>query len=335
MRSPNEWNLSGGAFMRKFISNLAPSIKEFIEFKNALGIKYETASYYLQQLDLYNYNHENIIVPDRNLVDGWALTHAEKSTSGDRSWISPIREFGRYLQSCGIREAYVLNDKFTIQKYHAEVYLLSDKEIARFFKECEQYVLRHKSIGRPYVLPALYRFLYCCGVRCGEARNLKCMDVHLLEGYIDILQAKAHRDRRLFLTAELIEYLQKYDKAISKCFPEREYFFPDSNGGICSSTAVSANFRNIWISTGMKRDGKVKPRAYDFRHHFACANIMRWSKEGKDIHAMLPYLMRYMGHTGLESTYYYLHLLPDFFPDYCRLASPTEDLIPEVVPYEV
>ncbi|MCR5640164.1 MAG: integrase, partial [Lachnospiraceae bacterium] len=99
---------------------------------------------------------------------------------------------------------------------------------------------------------------------------------------------------------------------------------------ICSSTALLANFRDIWLAAGLKRDGKVNPRAYDFRHHFACANIMRWSTEGNDIHAMLPYLMRYMGHSSLESTYYYIHLIPDFFPVYQEMAFPTEDLLPEV-----
>lgn len=321
--------------MRKYISNLAPLINDFIEFKNALGIKYETGSYYLMQLDIYNYAHKNVAVPDRDTVEGWALKHAEKSVTRDRSWISPIREFGRYLQSCGISEAYVLGDKYTIQKYHAEVYLMTEAEIQCFFKECDRYVLRYKSPGRPYVLPALYRFLYCCGVRCCEARRLKCTDVHLDDGYVDILQSKAHRDRRLFLSDELIEYLEKYDKVISTCFPDREYFFPGGHGGICSSTAVSANFRNIWVSAGLRRDGKVKPRAYDFRHHFACANIMKWSKEGKNIHAMLPYLMRYMGHTGIESTYYYIHLIPDFFPEYSKLTVSTEELIPEVESDEV
>lgn len=321
--------------MRTYISNLAPSITDFIEFKHALGIKYETASYYLMQLDKYNYTHKNVAIPDRDTVEGWASKHAEKSVTGDRSWISPIREFGRYLQSCGIRDAYVLGDKYIIEKYRAELYLMTETEIQYFFKECDSYVLRHKSLGRAYVFPALYRFLYCCGVRCCEARKLKCDDVHLKAGYIDILQSKAHRDRRLFLSDELIVYLTKYDKAISRCFPNREYFFPGSHGGICSSTAISTNFRNIWVSAGLKRDGKIKPRAYDFRHHFACANILKWTKEGKDVHAMLPYLMRYMGHTRLESTYYYIHLIPDFFPEYSKLTVSTEELLPEVETYEI
>lgn len=87
----------------------------------------------------------------------------------------------------------------------------------------------------------MYRFLYCCGVRCIEARNLKCTEVHLDEGYVDILQSKAHRDRRLYLSDELIDYLKRYDAAISPCFPDREYFFPGGAGGICSTTALSAN----------------------------------------------------------------------------------------------
>lgn len=321
--------------MSSYISKFAPFIIDFIEFKHALGIEYKTSEYYLRQLDIYNYEHKNHSTFDRETAEGWAITHAEKSVTGDRSWISPIREFGRYLHSIGYKDAYVLDDRFSIQRYHAEVYLMTESEIQRFFKECDRFVLKHKSIGRPYVLPALYRFLYCCGVRCGEARKLKCEDIHLDKGYADILQTKAHKERRLYLSDELIKYLIKYNKAIEKCFPDREYFFPGGHGGICSSAAVSTNFRNIWLAAGLKRDGNVKPIAYDLRHHFACANIMRWSKEGKNIHAMLPYLMRYMGHSGIESTYYYIHLIPDFFPRYSELISTTEDLIPEVERYEI
>lgn len=297
--------------MNSFISNLAPALKDFVTLKNSLGIEYKTGTVYLRQLDKYNFEHNNALTLTKEIAVGWAIQHASKSTTNDRSWIPPVREFGRYLQSIGDTEAYVLDNRFTIQHYHAEVYLLSEDEIQVFFKECDSYVLRHKTPGRPYVFPAFYRFLYCCGVRCAEARNLKCKDVHLDKGYVDILKSKAHKDRRLFLSDELITYLKKYDSAIDKCFPDREYFFPGGYGGIVSPTAVSANFRNIWISACLSRDGKTKPRAYDFRHHFACANIMRWSMEGKNVHVMLPYLMRYMGHASLESriTTYILFLI--------------------------
>lgn len=321
--------------MNDFTSNLGTLIEEFLEFKHALGIKYNTSNYYLKQLDKYNKCHSNVSILTRELAEGWITQQAEKSITANRSWISPIREFGRYLFNIGYENAYILDDRYKTQRYHAEVYLLSEEEIKIFFEECDHFVLRYKANGRPYAFPALYRFLYCCGVRCREARNLKCSDVHLNEGYVDILQSKVHRDRRLYLSDELIDYLKKYDTAIDVCFPDREYFFPGGAGGICSTTALDANFRNIWLSAGLKRDGKVKPRVYDFRHHFACANLMKWSGKGKDIHAMLPYLMRYMGHSSLDSTYYYIHLIPDFFPEYSKLTVNTEDLMPEVEIYEI
>lgn len=321
--------------MNAFISKLGPAMSEFLDYKRALGIKYAAAATYLSELDRYNAAHGDHHTLVKEVVDGWALEHAQKSTTADRSWVSPIREFGRYLVISGDSDAYVLDNSFIIQRYHPDVYLMTETEIQRFFNECDQYVLRHKAPGRAYVFPALYRFMYCCGVRSVEARQLKCQDVHLDKEYVDILWGKVHRDRRLFLSEELTQYLIDYNAAIRKIFPEREYFFPGGHGGICSSTALSVNFKNIWLAAGLKRDGKVKPRAYDLRHHFACANIMRWSSEGKDIHAMLPYLMRYMGHSSLDSTYYYIHLIPDFFPQYRCMTASTEELIPEVDADEV
>ena len=45
--------------MREFTSNLAPKLKDFLSYKNALGIKYETSRVYLLQLDRYNLEHGN------------------------------------------------------------------------------------------------------------------------------------------------------------------------------------------------------------------------------------------------------------------------------------
>ena len=322
--------------MITYISNLADKIERFLEFKNSLGIKYHSARSILKNLDRYNLTHTNEFTLTKPLVEDWAEHFAERSNTQDRSWVSYIREFGRYLNSLGDCSAYVLDSRYTIKRYHAEVYLLTEKEIQTFFKECDQYVLRKTAYQcRRYVLPALYRFLFCCGVRCGEARFLKCDNVHLDQGYIDILGGKALRDRRLFLSDELTEYLISYDEKIRRIYPNREYFFPGGYGGIYSSAAISSNFRSIWKAAGLNFDGKIKPRAYDFRHHFACANIMRWSAEGKDIHAMLPYLMRYMGHSSIESTYYYVHLIPDYFQQYRSMTVSSSDVIPEVEEYEV
>jgi len=39
----------------------------------------------------------------------------------------------------------------------------------------------------------------------------------------------------------------------------------------------------------------------------------KWLREGKDVNAMLPYLMKYMGHSEVKNTLYYFHLVPDIY----------------------
>ena len=102
--------------MRDFVSNLAGKLNDFLDYKHALGIKYDTCRVYLLELDDYNLEHGNRNTLTKEMTEGWAIWHAGKSESQDRSWIPPIREFGRYLQSIGEKDAYVLDDRFSIQQ---------------------------------------------------------------------------------------------------------------------------------------------------------------------------------------------------------------------------
>jgi integrase len=72
-------------------------------------------------------------------------------------------------------------------------------------------------------------------------------------------------------------------------------------------------------------------RPYDFRHCFASAAIHRWLNEGRNIDSMMPFLRAYMGHTTFESTYYYVHLLPETLKRSAGIdLSAFEKLLPEV-----
>lgn len=53
------------------------------------------------------------------------------------------------------------------------------------------------------------------------------------------------------------------------------------------------------------------PRPYDLRHAFATRNLIRWMDNGMDINNLIPYLSTYMGHSELNNTFYYIHLLPE------------------------
>lgn len=90
-------------------------------------------------------------------------------------------------------------------------------------------------------------------------------------------------------------------------------------------------FSRIWDQAGLPRPAHgIRPRPYDFRHHFAYANIEGWMAQGKDVTAMLPYLSRYMGHATFESTFYYVHTSPDFMHAYADITNTGTSPLPEV-----
>ena len=183
--------------------------------------------------------------------------------------------------------------------------------------------------ARGIIMPAMFRLLYCCGLRPKEARILPCKNVHLADKYIDILQSKGPKSRRIFISDELASYLARYNYRVSPAFPERTCFFPGDVDRPYSVQTLTYNFALVWKKAFPDWVGKL-PRIYDLRHHFAWATINRWAREGTDVNAMLPYLMRYMGHNCIKHTLYYFRFVPDFYPDYKRISSRLNDRLPEV-----
>ena len=106
--------------------------------------------------------------------------------------------------------------------------------------------------------------------------------------------------------------------------------FVASTGNPVSPGMPGVVFRRVWTRAGLEwpQAGK-RPRPYDFRHRFAFANIERWTRDGVDVMAMLPYLAACMGHAGIDSTLYYVHASPDFMDGYADLVADAERVVPE------
>ena len=320
--------------MNEFKSRLGKSIESFLMFKHSVGLLYQTGEYYLHNFDKYNSVNGNYDYLDKKTVENWVHQLKEHTHSQYMGYMSYIREFGRYLNSID-NKSYILSDKYKSVRYKANIYLFSNEELHKFFQQIELHKSKTSKIKESLVLPAIFHFLYYFGARCKEARVLERKDVHLDLGYIDIIGSKAYRDRRLFISTESKAFFDKYDSLMNNIIPNRKYFFSDQIDKYYSSNSIPLYFNKIWDLAGLRRETEVKPRAYGLRHHFACENLLKWSSNGENVYAKLPYLMTYMGHSNLESTYYYLHLIPDFFPKYNQISFSSNDLIPEADEYGI
>lgn len=310
--------------------SIADRIDTFIRYKRSLGYVYDTQERYLRH---YQHHMEerfpDLLLPDKPSTDSF-LEQYKGQTGGMYNAMAPLREFTRYLFQLGFKDAYLIPPK-QMPKLHPEPpYFFSEKELAAFFRECDNYYAENPGPkARGIIMPAMFRLLYCCGLRPKEARILPCKNVHLADKYIDILQSKGPKSRRIFISDELASYLARYNYRVSPAFPERTCFFPGDVDRPYSVHTLTYNFALVWKKAFPDWVGKL-PRIYDLRHHFAWATINRWAREGTDVNAMLPYLMRYMGHNCIKHTLYYFRFVPDFYPDYKRISSRLNDRLPEV-----
>ena len=319
--------------MAEFKSNLKNRLNDFISFKRSIGKKYSNILYYVRFVDEANLKIGNYDYLTKEVLEEAVNYAVSKCKSLDRSFYSYFRELSKYLNTID-GKSYILGDNYKSKMYHANIYLFSNEEIRKFFTTLDRMTEESGKLTM-YITQAVFYVMYFCGIRCVEARMLKTEDVNIDEMYFIIRNSKNHNDRKLFITDEVIKVLKSLDGRLSMIIPDRTYFFSIYVNEYLSSQFISTNFRKVWTSAGMSMDVTPRPRAYDFRHHFACANIMKWMNEGKDVHAMLPYLMTYMGHSSLESTYYYIHLIPEFFSKYNELSSISDEILPEVEDYEV
>lgn len=314
----------------EYSSALAPYITGLVATKRAAGYTYETTEFHLRDFDRYCSQRAECRSLSRELVLEWVKAKDGEGPRTHRTRISPLRELGKYMQSIGVSDAFVLPSALSRKAERYVPHFFTSQELAAFFMACDKLTPHGAMHARHLVLPVFFRLLYCCGLRTCEARTLRVEHVDLQNGQLDILRSKGCRSRRLPLPQDFLELLRTYDARVSETYPGRIYFFPTTRSECYHRTNVSAVFRKIWKAAGLEKSSGKKPRAYDFRHHFAFSNLNRWVAAGIDVNSMLPYLSRYMGHSCIESTDYYLHLVPEFFHTFSEKVRPTETLLPEL-----
>lgn len=301
----------------RFGSVFAADLEAYLSFKQKMGSYGTSRIWYLRQFDTYCVKHSRTVC-DRDTVEGWVTAQIARS-GRYRSWMSYIRDFGRWLHAHGNPDAYVLSDQWKAQFIPAQPYLLTAEEIQRFFVAAAG--LETPSPWR-WQAVAFFTVMHSCGIRTGEARSLLTSQVDLHAGHLDIVNAKGGRSRRLPITAPVSAVLAACHHISRRQLPGRRTFFLSSTGNQVSAATVGVVFNRIWDQARLPRPaGGQQPHPYAFRHHFAYANIERWKAQGRDVAAMLPYLSRYMGHAGFESTFYYVHASPDFLHAYADLTA--------------
>src|SRR6476619_6539730 len=116
---------------RGFTSAFAAELEAYLAFKASMGFYGTSRIWYLKRFDAYCSEH-NRTVFDRDTVEEWVGVQLQHS-GRYRSWMSYIRDFGRWLSTHGATDAYVLSESWKAPILAPHPYLLAAREIELFF----------------------------------------------------------------------------------------------------------------------------------------------------------------------------------------------------------
>lgn len=313
-------------------SSLGVQINDFIKQKQASGYPYYSSSLILYRFDTFI---AEIFPQTGNLTKeicmAWLRAKPNEHPNGLLRRITPIRQLGKYLNGLGY-DAYILPGHIPNRQIRYEAHIYTEKELKAFFVSIDTCSPSPFSPTRCYVIPMLFRILYCCGLRSSEARLLNKNDVNLETGKITIRESKGWKARIVYMSSDLLKLCCQYSSIMDTILPLREAFFPNKEGKYFSRSSINYWFHEFWDILPEARKLVGNPaRVHDFRHSYAVNRLNQWVKEKRDINALYPYLSEYMGHTNFADTDYYLSLVEKFYPIMEeKLTSVNNDILPEV-----
>jgi len=315
-----------------FKSGIGAHIVLFIEQKNACGFPYDTSARILRHFDLMvaEYFPETTTVT-KDICDTWLHLRPGEHPNMLLRRVTPVRQLTKFMNGIGV-SAYVLPGHIPDRQVKYEPHIYTKAEIAAFFRSVDRCPQSPFSPTRRYVIPVLFRLLYCCGLRQSEARLLRTTDVNLDNGKLVIRESKGWKTRIVYMSDDLLDVCRKYHECIEDMMPGREVFFPNKNDQAFNRGTIDTWFHEFWDH--LPEAGKVignPARVHDFRHHFCIERLNRWVEEGQDLTALYPYLSEFMGHSNFADTDYYLSLVDSFYPEMeRRLSDLNDDILPEV-----
>ena len=250
----------------QYTSYFGQNIAEFVAQKRAVGWPYVSSQQRLAAFDRFcveYHPHERELT--RTLALHWAERRPEEHVNTLIRRITPIRQFAQYLHSLGI-PAYIIPSGIPGKSLRYVPHIFTKEELGTFFRAVDQCAYDPHSPTRHWVVPVIFRVLYCCGLRAGEVVHLTVEDVDLTTGVLTIRQSKGHKDRRVPLAPDMWSLCKTYDQQMRVRWSQRTAFFPNHHGGFYGKDFLGYTFHAFWNRANIGPISGNSPRVHDFRY---------------------------------------------------------------------
>lgn len=161
---------------------------------------------------------------------------------------------------------------------------------------------------RPHTWQTLIGLLACSGLRISEALRRKPQDVDWEQGLLIIRESKYGKTRLVPLHPTAMKPLWAYAQRRQRRFPGAEHFFVSERGSRLARSTAEQTFQHL--RQGIAFTGHP-PRLQDLRHTLASRVLQRAQASRKHAANRVLILSRFLGHSPVEDTYWYLSALPE------------------------
>ncbi|MDZ4063716.1 MAG: integrase, partial [Coriobacteriia bacterium] len=170
-------------------SVLSTQIAEFLDEKQAAGCRYKRETLALRAFDryLHDIRHSTLSLP-KEVVEGWVLGRPYQCPKTQQYYTGIIRQFAMYLVRMGLAAHVPDRSRTAVVQRSLAARVFTRGEMMELLAAVDRLAPdgRGPMAGtlRHLAFPALFRVLYGCGLRCGEALRLVVEDVDLNAGVL-------------------------------------------------------------------------------------------------------------------------------------------------------
>jgi integrase len=298
----------------EFVSVLRDQLAGFVRMRRSLGYELRSQIYVYRQFDRVLSREMRSPGPvKRPMVEAFLRTLDGLEPLTRRMRIFHVRQFLLHWQQT--EPDTFVPDRSMVPAHDSprSPHIYSAAEIEALLEAASTYPRRY-ACRRWSVHRTLLGLLYVTGMRISEALGLTLADIDWRSDVIHIRRTKFHKSRLVPFTPSTREALRRYlvERAERGHSTEPAApLFVTAKGHRLPYSTARGRFNDIAHLAGVRVTGRRGPRLHDMRHTAAVHRMCLWYRQGKDVQALLPALVTYLGPSKISSTDLYITMTPE------------------------
>ncbi len=302
-----------------FQSCLAKRIKDFIEYKRALGRRFWTEETALRLLDRYlvekGITSISEITPE--LLEIFLASRPRKRPRSYNHLVSVVSRLFDWLVGQGMLLSSPLHVKRRRETTQRIPFIFDKTQARRLLEVANRLLDNSRGLMRGITYKTIFALLYGLGLRVGEVSRLYWKDVDFIRHLLVIRQTKFAKSRLVPFGPRLEKQLQDYRICREHCWGAvclEDPVFSFTRYKPIHPTTISQTFHNLLPLLELNiPSGVASPCLHSLRHSFAVRTLLRWYRSGINPTKRLLHLSTFLGHVDPASTAVYLTITADLF----------------------